>query len=73
MSAGRAHLSVITLSALLLGALAAWGFFNYARTPRFTPEVRGFQLAEDMGCHGCHGPRGTGEVVNGGCPPKNLV
>lgn len=65
-STGRAHLSVITLAALMLGALAAWGFFNYARAPKLTPELRGYQLAEDLGCHGCHGPRGTGGVANPG-------
>src|SRR5262249_41268075 len=64
MSAGRAHLSVITLAALLLGGLAAWGFFNYARAPRLTPELRGYELAEQLGCHGCHGPRGVGGVPN---------
>jgi len=31
-----------------------------------TPELRGYQLAEDLGCHGCHGPRGTGGVRNPG-------
>jgi mono/diheme cytochrome c family protein len=64
MSSGRAHLSVITLAALLLGGLAAWGYFNYARAPKLTPELRGYQLAEDLGCHGCHGPRGGGGVPN---------
>jgi mono/diheme cytochrome c family protein len=72
MSAGRAHLSVITLSALLLGAVAAWGFFNYVRAPRFTPELRGYQLAEDLGCHACHGPRGTGGVPNPGYREGNI-
>src|SRR5436190_513618 len=43
MSSGRAHLSVISLAALLLGALAAWGFFNYARAPKLTPELLGYQ------------------------------
>src|SRR5689334_11803636 len=64
MSAGRVHLSVITLAALMLGALAAWGFFNYKRAPRLTPELRGYELAEQLGCHGCHGPRGVGGVPN---------
>ena len=66
MSAGRAHLSVITLAAVMLGALGAWGFLNYIRAPKLTPELRGYQLAEDLGCHGCHGPRGTGGVPNPG-------
>jgi mono/diheme cytochrome c family protein len=62
--AGRAHLSAVSLAAVALGALAAWGFFNYMRTPRLTAEVRGYRLAESLGCHGCHGPRGTGGVAN---------
>jgi mono/diheme cytochrome c family protein len=66
MSAGRAHLSVLTLVAFLLGGLAAWGSLNYARSPRLTPELRGYELAERLGCHGCHGPRGTGGVPNPG-------
>ena len=63
-SPGRAHLSVISLAAIALGGLAAWGFFNYVRAPRLTPELRGYELAERLGCHGCHGPRGTGGVPN---------
>ena len=64
MAPGRAHLSVITLAALMLGALAAWGALNYVRAPKLTPELRGYRLAEDLGCHGCHGPRGVGGVPN---------
>lgn len=48
----------------MLGGLAAWGFFNYVRAPKLTPELRGYELAEALGCHGCHGPRGTGGVPN---------
>lgn len=65
-SAGRAHLSVVTLAALILGGLAAFGFFNYVRAPKLTPELRGYELAEHMGCHACHGPRGTGGIPNPG-------
>jgi mono/diheme cytochrome c family protein len=50
----------------MLGALAAWGFFNYKRAPQLTPELRGYELAEQLGCHGCHGPRGVGGVPNVG-------
>jgi mono/diheme cytochrome c family protein len=54
------------LATLTLGGLAAWGFFNYMRNPSLTPELRGYALAEELGCHGCHGPRGTGGVPNPG-------
>ena len=63
-SLGRAHLSAITIAALLLGGIAAWGFLYSLRTPKLTPELRGYALAEELGCHGCHGPRGTGGVRN---------
>lgn len=63
---GRARLSALTLAALTLGSLAAWGFFNYVRQPELTAELRGYALAEQLGCHGCHGPRGTGGVSNPG-------
>lgn len=63
-SPGRAHLSTISFAALLLGGIAAWGFLHHLRTPKLTPELRGYALAEELGCHGCHGPRGTGGVRN---------
>lgn len=63
-SPGRAHLSAITLAALLLGGFAAWGLLHHIRTPELTAELRGYALAEELGCHGCHGPRGTGGVRN---------
>ncbi len=69
---GRARLSVLTLAAIALGALAAWGFFNYMRTPDLTAEVRGYELAESLGCHGCHGPRGTGGVPNPGSREREV-
>lgn len=61
---GRARLSALTLAALTLGGLAAWGFLDHMRTPKLTPELRGYELAERLGCHGCHGPGGTGGVSN---------
>ena len=48
----------------VLGALAAWGVAMYVVAPRPTPEIRGYALAEELGCHGCHGPRGTGGIPN---------
>lgn len=63
-SSGRAHLTTLTLAVLLLGGIAAWGLFTHLRQPELTPELRGYALAENLGCHGCHGPRGTGGVPN---------
>lgn len=63
-STGRVQLSAITLAALVLGGFAAWGLLHHLRTPELTPELRGYALAEELGCHGCHGPRGTGGVKN---------
>lgn len=63
-SSGRAHLSVLTLAVLLLGGIAAWGLLIHLRKPELTPELRGYALAENLGCHGCHGPRGTGGTPN---------
>jgi mono/diheme cytochrome c family protein len=65
---GRARLSAISIAAVALGGIAAWGFFNHMRAPRLTPELRGYALAEQLGCHACHGPRGTGGVPNPGSP-----
>jgi len=48
----------------VLGSVAALGLFHHLRTPELTPELRGYALAEGLGCHGCHGPRGTGGVRN---------
>ncbi len=63
-SSGRAHISAVTLAAVTLGGFAAWGLLHHLRTPELTPELRGYALAEELGCHGCHGPRGTGGTRN---------
>ncbi len=63
---GHARVSILMLATLTLGSLAAWGFLNYLRDPELIAEMRGYELAEELGCHGCHGPRGTGGVINPG-------
>jgi len=63
-STGRAHLSAVAFAALVLGGFAAWGLLVHLRTPELTAELRGYALAEELGCHGCHGPRGVGGVRN---------
>lgn len=64
--AGRARISALTVAAIALGGLAAWGFLARVRSPHLTPEQRGYALAEQLGCQGCHGPGGTGGVPNPG-------
>lgn len=51
---------------LLLVAASAFGAYRYVTTPRPTDEIAGYELAERLGCHGCHGPFGIGGVPNPG-------
>lgn len=53
-------------------ALALWGALNYLQRPRYTAELRGHQIAERLGCFGCHGPGGTGGVPNPGSDEKEI-
>ena len=48
---------------LTIGAI---GTLTYIRNPRLTPELRGFELAGELGCFACHGPGATGGVPNPG-------
>lgn len=50
---------------LLLGVVAAV-FVGQVRRPQLTPELRGFALAQKLGCFACHGPDGTGGTPNPG-------
>ena len=56
-------LVVVATVAVSIGLVAAGGA-SYLMAPRLTPEMRGYDLAERLGCHGCHGPRGVGGVPN---------
>lgn len=56
------HTAIVSL--LLIAAL--YLVARYVRAPRMTDEMRGYVLAEKLGCHGCHGPRGTGGTPNPG-------
>ena len=51
----------------LLGifTIFAWVFY-YIRIPQSTPIMRGYLVAQKMGCFGCHGPDGQGGVPNPG-------
>ncbi len=58
---GKRRVLVIALGLIGLVGLV---FYLYLSTPRLTAELRGYALAEELGCHGCHGPRGTGGTSN---------
>lgn len=38
----------------------------WVRRPVASPELRGYRIADRLGCFGCHGPGGTGGVPNPG-------
>ena len=54
--------------ALSLGATGVLSFalVDHIRQPQSTSIVRGRELAERMGCFGCHGPDGAGGYANPG-------
>ncbi len=54
----------VMVAIVVVTAASAWTAYRYLTTPRLTEELRGYALAEELGCHGCHGPRGTGGVPN---------
>lgn len=59
-----AGIGILALVALLV---LAW-----LRAPRLTPELRGHDLAAELGCFACHGPGGTGGVPNPGSEEKEV-
>ena len=65
MHARRLRARHIGIASMALIAVA-WGFYWYVRTPRATDETAGYALADKLGCHGCHGPRGVGGTPNPG-------
>ena len=57
--------SIIT-AAVLATFVAGTAVVHWIRSPRLTPELRGYALARDFGCFNCHGPDATGGVPNPG-------
>jgi len=53
-------------------ALVSLAVLAWMRSPRPTPELRGYALAIDLGCVGCHGPGGTGGVANPGSEEEEV-
>ena len=60
------QLLLLTLSFLVLTGMTAASFLAYERQPASTPVMRGFYLAQEMGCFACHGPDGIAGVSNYG-------
>ncbi|MCJ8273926.1 MAG: c-type cytochrome [Psychrosphaera sp.] len=50
----------------VLGAMMGASLLAYERAPSPTPVMRGFYLAQEMGCFACHGPGGVVGVSNEG-------
>lgn len=50
----------------ILGALVTAGFLASQRQPSSTPVMRGYYLAQEMGCFACHGPGGVIGASNPG-------
>jgi mono/diheme cytochrome c family protein len=71
MKFSRTRIAVFVGILALLGGVALGGI-AYVRTPRLTPELRGAQLAANLGCFACHGPRGTGGVPNPGSDEEEV-
>ncbi len=55
------------LAAFVIGlTVICAAFVYYLRQPRFTAAQRGYFLARENGCFGCHGPGGRAGVENPG-------
>ena len=61
----------IFLIVSVIALVAAVGA-NIVRSPRRTPELRGYALARALGCFACHGPGATGGVPNPGSEEKQV-
>jgi mono/diheme cytochrome c family protein len=71
MTISRRRIS-ITAAVVLIAVIGGLGTLTYIRKPRLTPELRGFELARNLGCFACHGPGGTGGVPNPGSEEQEV-
>jgi mono/diheme cytochrome c family protein len=55
---------LLILALLMLVGVGLAGYLASARQPASTPFVRGFYLAQRMGCFSCHGPQGIAGATN---------
>jgi mono/diheme cytochrome c family protein len=63
---------VIAVALIVLVVAAAAVGYDEVRHPRLTQELRGYELAQALGCFACHGPDGTGGVPNPGSDEKEV-
>jgi cytochrome c553 len=64
--APRIPRTVVVLIVVVLAGAGALGIAIHATRPRPTPAMRGYSLAQTLGCFGCHGSGGTGGIRNPG-------
>jgi mono/diheme cytochrome c family protein len=63
MTQSSLRTTVVLIIIAVVGA-GALGALAYARRQRPTPAMRGYAVAQSLGCFGCHGPAGTGGIPN---------
>jgi mono/diheme cytochrome c family protein len=57
---------------IVVALIAAVVGYDQVRRPKLTQELRGYELAQDLGCFACHGPGGTGGVPNPGSDEREV-
>lgn len=63
--------TIVLIVVVLVATGGAWAY-HWLRAPRLTPELRGFEVAQELGCFGCHGPGGTGGTPNPGSEDETV-
>jgi mono/diheme cytochrome c family protein len=63
---------VMGVTAVLLLVAGVLGTAYHVRRPRLTPALRGYEVAEELGCFACHGTGGTGGTPNPGSDVKEV-
>ncbi len=57
---------ILTIAITILVSILVSAFLAFARQPASTPVMRGYYLAQEMGCFACHGPGGVQGAANFG-------
>lgn len=67
----------LILALLVVVAQQAWILLPTLRRIAFPPiedhAVQGFRVADRLGCFACHGPEGSGGILNPGAPKEKVV